>query len=142
MAKASIKPALAAAMLAFLPAQAASAQDAERMSSKTTPAEAPARTDRFARLALDCVHREYPNKISHVLNSDQDALPPHELTPTFYGCFDWHSSVHGHWLLTRILTTAPDTALEEEIRTALAQSFTEGYGIWNFLNSPNLSGVR
>ncbi|MBK74808.1 MAG: hypothetical protein CME85_04845, partial [Henriciella sp.] len=112
-------------MLAFLPAQAASAQDAERMSSKTTPAEAPARTDRFARLALDCVHREYPNKISHVLNSDQDALPPHELTPTFYGCFDWHSSVHGHWLLTRILTTAPDTALEEEIRTALAQSFTE-----------------
>ena len=125
MAKASIKPALAAAMLAFLPAQAASAQDAERMSSKTTPAEAPARTDRFARLALDCVHREYPNKISHVLNSDQDALPPHELTPTFYGCFDWHSSVHGHWLLTRILTTAPDTALEEEIRTALAQSFTE-----------------
>lgn len=125
MAKASIKPALAAAMLAFLPAQAASAQDAERMSSETTPAEAPARTDRFARLALDCVHREYPNKISHVLNSDQDALPPHELTPTFYGCFDWHSSVHGHWLLTRILTTAPDTALEEEIRTALAQSFTE-----------------
>ena len=125
MAKASIKPALAAAMLAFLPVQAASAQDAERMSSDTTPAEAPARTDRFARLALDCVHREYPNKISHVLNSDQDALPPHELTPTFYGCFDWHSSVHGHWLLTRILTTAPDTALEEEIRTALAQSFTE-----------------
>jgi len=125
VAKASIKPALAAAMLAFLPAQAASAQDAERMSSETTPAEAPARTDRFARLALDCVHREYPNKISHVLNSDQDALPPHELTPTFYGCFDWHSSVHGHWLLTRILTTAPDTALEEEIRTALAQSFTE-----------------
>lgn len=125
MAKASIKPALAAAMLAFLPAQAASAQDAERMSSETTPAEAPARTDRFARLALDCVHREYPNKISHVLNSDQDALPPHELTPTFYGCFDWHSSVHGHWLLTRILTTTPDTALEEEIRTALAQSFTE-----------------
>ena len=53
----------------------------------------------FAGLALDCVNREYPNKIAHVMNSDKDAKPPRELTPAFYGCFDWHSSVHGHWLL-------------------------------------------
>lgn len=80
--------------------------------------------DRFALLALDCVHREYPNKISHVLQSDQDARPPRELTPAFYGCFDWHSSVHGHWLLTRILTTQPDSVYADEIRATLAKSFT------------------
>lgn len=80
--------------------------------------------DRFAILALDCVHREYPNKISHVLQSDEDARPPRELTPAFYGCFDWHSSVHGHWLLTRILATRPDSVYADEIRTALAKSFT------------------
>lgn len=80
--------------------------------------------DRFAILALDCVHREYPNKISHVLQSDQDARPPRELTPAFYGCFDWHSSVHGHWLLTRLLTTQPDSVYADEIRAALSESFT------------------
>ncbi|MEM1148242.1 MAG: DUF2891 domain-containing protein [Pseudomonadota bacterium] len=81
--------------------------------------------DRFAILALDCVHREYPNKISHVLQSSQDAKPPRELTPIFYGCFDWHSSVHGHWLLSRILSTQPESVLSADIRAALAQSFTE-----------------
>lgn len=80
--------------------------------------------DRFAALALDCVHREYPNKISHVLTSAADARTPRELTPAFYGCFDWHSSVHGHWLLVRTLNTSPGSALAEEIRAALATSFT------------------
>ena len=55
--------------------------------------------DRFAQFALDCVHKQYPNKIAHSLNSDADVKPPRELTPAFYGCYDWHSSVHGHWLL-------------------------------------------
>ena len=80
--------------------------------------------DRFARLALDCIHREYPNKISHVMGSDEDVRPPRDLTPAFYGCFDWHSSVHGHWLLVRTLKTNPDTQLGIEIREALARSFT------------------
>ena len=59
----------------------------------------------FAGLALDCIHREYSNKISHVMNSDKDLKPPRELYPVFYGCYDWHSSVHGHWLLVRLLNT-------------------------------------
>ncbi len=80
--------------------------------------------DRFAVLALDCVHREYPNKISHVMQSAEDARPPHQLTPAFYGCFDWHSSVHGHWLLTRLLNTNPDTVFASEIREKLSKSFT------------------
>ena len=80
--------------------------------------------DRFAILALDCVHREYPNKISHVMQSADDVAAPSDLTPAFYGCFDWHSSVHGHWLLTRMLNTQPDSVLADEIRDALAKSFT------------------
>ncbi|MEZ5710207.1 MAG: DUF2891 domain-containing protein [Blastomonas sp.] len=80
-------------------------------------------TDRFARLALQCVHREYPNKISHVMQGDGDALPPRTLTPAFYGCFDWHSAVHGHWLLVRILRTDPATPMKPAIIAALDQSF-------------------
>lgn len=80
--------------------------------------------DRFARLALSCVHQEYPNKISHVLGSDEDAGTPRQLTPAFYGCFDWHSSVHGHWLLVRLLTTDRDTPFRESIVSALSTSFT------------------
>ena len=62
--------------------------------------------ERFAKLALACVEKEYPNKISHVLNSDTDVAPPRKLTPAFYGCYDWHSSVHGHWLLVRLVRDA------------------------------------
>lgn len=81
-------------------------------------------TDRFAHMALSCIHREYPNKISHVMNSDDDAKPPHKLTPAFYGCFDWHSSVHGHWLLVRLLKQDPESPFAAVIREALSESFT------------------
>lgn len=80
--------------------------------------------ERFAELALSCVHREYPNKIAHVLNGDGDARPPRELTPAFYGCFDWHSSVHGHWLLARLARLFPEAAFAERARAALAKSLT------------------
>lgn len=80
--------------------------------------------DRFAVLALSCVHQPYPNKVSHVLTGDEDARTPRELYPAFYGCFDWHSSVHGHWLLTRILKTDPETPMRAAIEAALARSFT------------------
>ncbi len=80
--------------------------------------------ERFANLALACVHKEYPNKISHVLNSDADVAPPRKLTPAFCGCYDWHSSVHGHWLLVRLLRTFPDAAFAKSARDALKQSLT------------------
>ena len=83
----------------------------------TTPIEytypgdiAPELADRFSRLALDCVHREYPNKVSRTMDSDAEVGPPRELFPVFYGCFDWHSSVHGHWLLVRLLRVGPQDA--------------------------------
>lgn len=80
--------------------------------------------ERFGRLALDCVHREYPNKIAHVLSGDQDVQPPRALSPSFYGCYDWHSAVHGHWLLARLARTYPDSPLAPEAREALARSLT------------------
>ncbi|HXI02566.1 MAG TPA: DUF2891 domain-containing protein, partial [Candidatus Saccharimonadales bacterium] len=79
---------------------------------------------RFARLALACVHKEYPNQIAHVLQSDADVKPPRELTPVFYGCYDWHSAVHGHWLLARLARLHPGAAFEAPAREALDQSFT------------------
>jgi hypothetical protein len=80
--------------------------------------------ERFAKLALACVEKEYPNKISHVLNSDSDVAPPRKLTPAFYGCYDWHSSVHGHWLLVRLLRTFPDASFAAAARDALGNSLT------------------
>src|SRR5947199_557668 len=80
--------------------------------------------ERFAKLALACVGKEYPNKISHVLNSDTDVAPPRKLTPAFYGCYDWHSSVHGHWLLVRLLRTFPDASFAGAARDALGKSLT------------------
>ena len=80
--------------------------------------------ERFANLALACVHKEYPNKISHSLNSDADVAPPRKLAPAFYGCYDWHSSVHGHWLLVRLLRTFPDASFAPSAREALRQSLT------------------
>ena len=80
--------------------------------------------DRFANLALTCVAKEYPNKISHLLNSYADVAPPRKLTPTFYGCYDWHSSVHGHWLLVRLIKTFPDAPFAKPAREALRKSLT------------------
>src|SRR5579864_1673911 len=80
--------------------------------------------ERFANLALGSVHKEYPNHISHTLNSDADVAPPRKLTPAFYGCYDWHSSVHGHWLLVRLVRSFPDAKFVPLAREALRQSLT------------------
>jgi hypothetical protein len=99
------------------------------LSGQTAQRAAPADFDavsaaRFADLALACVHKEYPNKIAHVLGGDADVKPPRELTPAFYGCYDWHSSVHGHWLLARLARTFPGAPFAAPARTALAASLT------------------
>jgi hypothetical protein len=85
-----------------------------------------AAADRFAQLALACVHKEYPNKIAHVLNSDADVAPPRALTPAFFGCYDWHSSVHGHWLLARLVKQFPEAPFAAAAREALRKSLTAG----------------
>ena len=79
---------------------------------------------RFANLALKCLHTEYPNHISHTMDSDAAALPPHVLTPAFYGCLDWHSDVHGHWLLVRLLRLYPQAPFAAAARAEVARSLT------------------
>jgi hypothetical protein len=80
--------------------------------------------ERFAKLALACVEKEFPNKISHVLKSDADVAPPRVLTPAFCGCYDWHSSVHGHWLLVRLVRTFPNASFAAPARETLKRSLT------------------
>ncbi|MEM9860869.1 MAG: DUF2891 family protein [Myxococcota bacterium] len=74
----------------------------------------------FARMALNCVFRTYPNQMALRLEDAGDLRGPAERTPVFYGCYDWHSAVHGHWLLAVASAHAPSVAAECE-RT-LAQS--------------------
>lgn len=100
------------------------------LATRPTPAQQVAATidaqvaGRFAALALSCVTKEYPNKISHTLNSPEDVRAPHELTPAFYGCFDWHSSVHGHWLLVRLIRTFPSAPFVRDAMGALKGNLT------------------
>lgn len=82
--------------------------------------------DKLAALPLHCICNEWPNKTSHLSDTVTDhVLLPHELHPAFYGCLDWHSSVHGHWMLVRLLKTIPAMQSREEILRILNNSFTK-----------------
>ena len=99
--------------------------DSVRDSATTELAIGSTAIERFANLALACVHKEYPNKISHSLNSDADVASPRKLTPAFYGCYDWHSAVHGHWLLVRLVRIFPDARFVARTREALRKNLTK-----------------
>ena len=94
-------------------------------SDVSAPSIDAAAAGRFAELALKCVGQEYPNKIAHTLASDADVRPPRELFPAFHGCYDWHSAVHGHWLLARLVRQFPNADFAPAARAALAQSLTK-----------------
>lgn len=93
----------------------------------TAPAHAldEARAERFAALALTCVDKEFPNIVHHVMANAEDVDRPSRLTPSFYGCFDWHSSVHGHWMLVRLAHRYPQAPFAAQARDALAKNLTE-----------------
>ena len=116
-------------------ALAVSACNAETQSSTKTQSDiatleypttiAPDLADRFSALALTCVHQEFPNKISRTTATAEEIGRPKKIFPAFYGCFDWHSSVHGHWLLVRLLRVGPqDAAWRDDAIAKLNQSFT------------------
>jgi len=80
----------------------------------------------LASLPLKCLQQEYPNKINHVAISDSDEIiTPHKMHPAFYGCFDWHSSVHGHWMLVRLLKDFPSMPEAKQVREAIAKNISE-----------------
>jgi hypothetical protein len=78
----------------------------------------------FATLALKCINRELPNKPEHVMNSPSDVQSPKVLHPAFYGCYDWHSSVHGHWMLVRLLKSVQTLPESQQIRKAINANLT------------------
>jgi hypothetical protein len=113
-------PLAAAAALGVLISLVSPAPASDGEASKMTQKQASA----FARLALKAIQKEYPNKPADVLNSDKDVKTPRAVHPAFYGSFDWHSSVHGHWLLVRLLRLFPDLPERKEIRAVLAEHLT------------------
>jgi len=100
--------------------------------AQTSPTPAPAmptipsaKVEQFARLALGAVVHAYPNKPAHVITSDDDLLTPAQRHPVFWGSFDWHSAVHSHWLLVRLLKLYPDNAVAGDVRDYLNSAFTK-----------------
>ncbi len=73
----------------------------------------------LSHLALKCITKEYPYKPGHVINSPEDIHIPRDMHPAFYGCFDWHSAVHGHWMLVKLLKMYPDISNAEQIRKSI-----------------------
>src|SRR5690606_27118683 len=107
------------ALLALLFLLSATVSPAQEVQLTTTLAE------QLARLPLKCIEQEFPNKTGHSADGPEDArLLPSELHPSFYGCFDWHSSVHGHWMLVKLLKDFPDLSNRDSIIQVLAPSFT------------------
>jgi hypothetical protein len=82
--------------------------------------------DRFAQIALGHVTKEFPHKLDHVLDGPEDALTPSELHPIFFGSFDWHSCVHGYWLLLRTRRLFPELMAAPKVRALLDEMLTAG----------------
>jgi len=86
----------------------------------------PAGASHLASLTLKCIEQQFPNKTSHTSNSDSDhSLLPRQLHPAFYGCFDWHSCVHGHWMLVKLLKRFPGLPEADAIRNAINKTITK-----------------
>ncbi|MCF7567957.1 DUF2891 domain-containing protein [Sabulilitoribacter arenilitoris] len=79
----------------------------------------------LAQLPLFCINTEYPNKLSQTIGSDDDLKSPSALHPAFYGCFDWHSSVHGHWSLVSLLKQFPNIDNAETIKQRLLKNISK-----------------
>jgi Protein of unknown function (DUF2891) len=99
---------------------------------------------RLATIALGHVTREYPNKLDHVLTGPQDVSSPRELHPVFFGSFDWHSCVHGHWLLARLCRRFPQLAEAGQIRALLEAQLTDEKvaGELRYLAGPGTRGFE
>ena len=86
----------------------------------------PEQANQLAGLPMACLQNEYPNKLGQTLGTPGDLLEPRVLHPAFYGCFDWHSSVHGHWSLVKLLKEFPDLEKTDQIRKKLQENISSG----------------
>ena len=110
----------------------------------TTTQLTPEMASRFASLALNHLTREFPNKLMHAMSSAADAQTPRQLHPIFYGSYDWHSCVHGYWLLLRLLNTYPELPEAEKIITVVGQHLTAENvaGEMAYLQQPQHAGFE
>ena len=83
-----------------------------------------AQAKRLSQLPLDCAQVEYPNKLNQVIGSAEDLKSPKQLHPAFYGCFDWHSAVHGHWSMVSLLKNFPELENANNLRKVLETNIT------------------
>lgn len=95
------------------------------LSAPSRPALLQPQAENLLQLPLHCVETEYPNKLSQMLNSDADLRSPRSLHPAFYGCFDWHSAVHGHWSMVRLIKEFPTMRGHEQAREILQRHITD-----------------
>ena len=110
----------------------------------TTTQLTPEMASRFASLALNHLTREFPNKLMHAMSSAADAQTPRQLHPIFYGSYDWHSCVHGYWLLLRLLNKFPDLPQAEKIIAMVGEHFTAENvaGEMAYLQQPQHAGFE
>ena len=111
-------------------AAASSAEETEEPSLLSSVVSEPLKltldqANKLAQLPLSCINTEYPNKLNQTLSGSAEVKEPRELHPAFYGCFDWHSSVHGHWSLVSLIKQFPDLDRAEEIREVLKTSLSK-----------------
>lgn len=83
-----------------------------------------AQASQFAQLAIACLRRELPHKLDHMMFEGPPVPSPRELHPAFYGCLDWHSAVHGHWMLARLLRVAPEIPERDAIVALFDETLT------------------
>lgn len=84
-----------------------------------------AQAEKLLVLPLSCIYKEYPNKLGQVLSDHSELKPPKELSPVFYGCFDWHSSVHGYWSIVYLIKKYPQLIATYDLENILNESFTQ-----------------
>lgn len=114
------------------------------MSSPSVDRLTPELASQFARIALGHVSREYPNKMDHVLSGPEDVRGPRDLHPIYFGSFDWHSCVHGYWLLATLLRLHPEMPEAPEIQTLFDKAFTHAKvgGEVDYLARPSARGFE
>ena len=95
------------------------------ISSKAVPKLDLEQANLLAALPLHCINTEYPNKLSQTLGGDEDLKSPAALHPAFYGCFDWHSAVHGHWSLVSLIKNNPDIDNYKELENKLLHNLSK-----------------
>lgn len=80
---------------------------------------------KLVELPLKCATQEYPNKLGQVIGDSTHLKTPRELHPAFYGCFDWHSAVHGHWSMVELLQLYPNLKQANSIKSVLKSHLSQ-----------------